>query len=262
MVKTNVWPWILGGIGVGIYALIKLNEDENNADPPNKIQKKYFVQKNDSSLRVIAEKLNIPIEGLIEVNSRLQKNPNLIRVGDILILPELTQIEKALRISNPNQRTLLYKSMSVYNPTDREILEFINLKAYGKTELFKELIKVTCLQETGCSHIDPRDGRIQVNHTTVDVGIMQINTTAYAPYKYLEKLADWKYNMSVGISRLFTSYNIAAKHGYTGDDLLLASYVYYQSENIQNFNRKDYKPLLGFQKKLAMYRSPNFKRLK
>ncbi|MBK8395700.1 MAG: hypothetical protein IPL26_10735 [Leptospiraceae bacterium] len=206
--------------------------------------------------------MNIPTEGLIEANSRLQKNPNFIRVGDILVLPELTQIEKALRIANPQQRRALYKNMLVYNPTDQEILEFINLKSSGKPELFKELIKVTCLQETGCSHIDPRDGRIQVNHETVDIGIMQINTTAYAPYRYLEKLNDWKYNMIVGISRLYTSYTIAAKNNYVGDDLLFAAYVYYQSENIHKMNKKDYKPLQGFKDKLAIYRSPDFKRLK
>ncbi len=261
--NVNIWTWILGGIGA--YALIKLFENENetnNEKPITKIPKRYIVQNTDSSLRVIASKLNIPTEGLIETNSKLQNNPNFFKVGDILYLPELTKLEEALRSANSEQRTFLYKKMSVYNPTDTEILDFINLKTYGKSAFFKELVIVTCLQETGCSHIDLKDGRIQVNHSTVDVGIMQINTTAYAPFRYLERLADWKNNMNVGISRLYTSYNTAANNGYTGDNLLYASYVHYQSESLKKMNENGYKPLLGFQSKLAMYRSPEFKRLK
>ncbi|MBK8395701.1 MAG: hypothetical protein IPL26_10740 [Leptospiraceae bacterium] len=66
--KTNVWSWILGGIGVGIYALIKLNEEEeNDTEPHNKIQKKYLVQRTDSSL----------VTDLTQKNKFMKSNANI-----------------------------------------------------------------------------------------------------------------------------------------------------------------------------------------
>ena len=208
-------------------------------------------------------KIDITDDGMVRVpKTVVSVNPmvsyDVIHVNDILGINKPPSPEKIKELKNMDRDELYTEIFNAFKKkretqplyiTARNIAKFgtgnerynDKNKYINYVTLVAEFLKLpvdlalaVTFTESSFEHYEYNKGKLVVKGNGSDYGIMQINKAAHSKaYNEKDRFGDiinnWQDNVNYGLYVLFECYDEAKRRGYTGDELLKATYSNYNS---------------------------------